>query len=389
MSTALKSSGSSNERLMFQPDAKNIASRIHVPIMRRSAVTTFPTPYSKRAHTFGAAEGNSPAARARLGTVSLVSFDKHRSMPSGLVLEHMSELTPPSVKHGLSHPCFAESGSVHIADDDQLIFSDDPNGLFVEMVAPGAGNLRMDCLDPAFFIGSLRDPKRRFILAVVAERRYLLAARKCREVFQAKINTHRTIAGRQIVGNFALEYHIPATSRVLSKTPGTVLADHFSRLPKGKAPLEIDRAIIDEFGGAGYERDPAERAFRTKTHAKARAPLMLIPRLGKLPADLPDCVRMYSKGSAATGSQFDQLKLSRPKNIQPTFTSTLSFTLSGHAKIPHLIACNSMAQKVPISALDAIFEAKNRHHYILASVAKQAKTLLRPAHLTDQEGQNR
>src|SRR3546814_18550699 len=91
MLTAINSGDSPSGRLMFQPDAENVASGVYVAVVDCAAVAAFPAPYSKRAHPFRTAGRHRPAARARLGTVLFIGFDIP-CLPSGrLVSPHVPD----------------------------------------------------------------------------------------------------------------------------------------------------------------------------------------------------------------------------------------------------------------------------------------------------------
>jgi len=67
---ALKGKDFSRGRLTFQPDASNVQRSIGVPIVRSATVQTFPTSYSKRAHTLWTLAADRATTRARLGSQS-------------------------------------------------------------------------------------------------------------------------------------------------------------------------------------------------------------------------------------------------------------------------------------------------------------------------------
>jgi hypothetical protein len=69
-----------------------IPSRIDVPVMGLAAVRANPVSYSKRAHTFRTTVGNTPAARAHLGTVPFGYDAHHTACRNRLVRQHVAEL---------------------------------------------------------------------------------------------------------------------------------------------------------------------------------------------------------------------------------------------------------------------------------------------------------
>ena len=77
--SAIKGRDFSFERPMFEPDPEYIPCGIDVPIMIGAAFGTYPGSYSERTHTFRTTVGDSPAARARPGTVSFADQMKGAS----------------------------------------------------------------------------------------------------------------------------------------------------------------------------------------------------------------------------------------------------------------------------------------------------------------------
>ena len=151
-SSPLKDGDFFSKRRTFPPDTENVQGRVHISIVRGSAVRTNPMSYSKRTHAFRTAVGNSPAARARLGSPSFVNFDKACSVPAGLVAEHAAECRPACVEHRLGHPC---SCLPCFADDDQFVCTNNLSGDFMQVVASSIGDLRMDRGNSALIASAL------------------------------------------------------------------------------------------------------------------------------------------------------------------------------------------------------------------------------------------
>lgn len=353
MLAVLKSGDIPSGRLMFQPDAENVASGIYVPVMGRSALAAFPASHSKRAHTFRAASGDCPASRARLGTVSFVCLDKHGSVPSGLVAEHVSERTPACVEHGLSHPCLGEAGGVHIADNDQTVLADNPGGLLVEMVPPCVGDLRMDGANPLLVAGALSGREFGFVTPVVLEGRNLLAVRKGGQVFQAQVDTDRTVAGGQIVGHLALNDHVPAATRILDKVTEAESAFNVARLPKMEAALEVHGGVTIELRCARNERYPTKCALSAEAGAEARAPAVCVAALCELTANLRHRIGVKSKVGGHAFRELVQIERGWPADAPIADLASLCLPLGRNAEVPDLIAGNRVLPEMPVSVLDA------------------------------------
>lgn len=90
--------------------------------------------YSKRAHTFRTTVGNTPAARARLGSPSFIDFNKSRPVPSGFVSELRFQHSPACIQDGLRHLGFDELGGADISDDDQGVLAGNPRCRLVKVM---------------------------------------------------------------------------------------------------------------------------------------------------------------------------------------------------------------------------------------------------------------
>lgn len=362
---ALKSSDSPYGRLMFQPEAENVLGSVDIAIMRRSAFRTFPGSHSKRAHTFRAARRNGPASRARLGSPPFVNVDKHSSVPSGLVAEHMPERRPARIENGLSHPRLCQLGCVHIADCDVLIGANDPGGLLVQMVLAGIRDFRVDRPDALLVPGALRGGKRRLVFAVVLQGRNGIAIAERGEGLEAQVDTDAAIAGRQAVLDLTLEHDIPAASRVLHEVAALELAFDFAGFPEAVALLEIDRGGTVNLRCARDEGYPAQRPLRPEGCAETRTAATLVARRGELPADLRDRVGVDTKLRSDSLCQSVQIEGGWPANALIALPAPLSFALRFNAEVPDLIASDGMAQKSPLAALNPELEREKRHAGIL------------------------
>lgn len=361
------SGNSPNGRLMFQPDAKNVASRVYVPVMGRPAVAAFPAPHSKRAHTFRAAGGDGPAARARLGTVSFVGFNEHGSVPSGLVAEHVPETRPACIENGLCHPCLCKTGRAYVTDHDSRVFPRNPGGFHVEVMLPRIGDLGMYRAHPLLVVRPLGNAQLAFVSSIVTQGRDLAAVRQSGEVFEAKVNADCGVTGGQVISNFALKCEKPSTTRVLDEVTKTKLAADVARFPKAEPALQINELIALDLHAAWDKRHPSKGSTRAEADTKTRASTMLVARFGELAANLPNRVRMKAKHSRTASCQFDKIKGSRPTKPAATLPPSFGFALNCNTVIPDLVTCHSVAVEMPISAFHSIFEGQHRHFHKIVS----------------------
>jgi hypothetical protein len=256
------------------------------------------------------------ARRTGLGTESFVGFDKHGPVPAGLVAEHVSEGGPPRVRHRLGHPGLLQGRRVHVADDDQTVFPNDPSGLFVKVVVPGIGDLGVDSPLPALVAGALGLAKRSLVFPVVLKRRNGLAVAQSGEFLQPEVNPDLPDARSQVVSNFALEGDIPAPASVLDESAGPELAADLPRLPEPEWPLQVGNGVGVEFGCAGNKRNPCQSALGAKAGAKPRANPVLVSGLHEAAANGAHSIGVQAKLSGAARSQLDQLEGRRPPDVE-------------------------------------------------------------------------
>jgi hypothetical protein len=372
-----------NRSLTFQADAENVLSRVTITIMDRAAVAAFPAPHSKRAHTFRTAGGNGPAARARLGSVSLVSLDIHR-LPSGsLVPQHVPERGPARIQNGFRHSGFSEPSRVHIADDDQRVFPRHLRAGDVEMMFPRVGDLRRYRACALLVSGALCLAEGAFVLAIVTERRDCLPVAARRQGLQPKIDTDLAIPGRKIVGDLTLKGDIPSSASVLNEGAGLESAFDLSRLPEIEPALEVDGGVTVDLHCARDERYPAERTLCPEAGAKARASAVKVSRCGKLAADGLNGIGMQSEIGGASGAEFDQVEGGRPADAHATLAPPLGLALRGNTEVPDLIAGDGVASEVLASdgILDAVSKCENAHFgsvLLLSGPIKSASLDCRP-----------
>lgn len=361
-------------RLAFQPDAKNVQRRIGVAIVRRPAVRTFPASHSKRTHTFGAAVGNGPASRARLGSPSFVSLNIHR-LPSGsLVSQHVPERRPASVHDGFRHLGFRKPSGVHIANNDQFILPSDPRGMLMKVVTARICDLRMDRAHPLLVPRSLSGRQRRFVLPIMTESRNLRAVAKRRNIFEAKVNADDAATSGQVVHYVTLQDDVPTAAGILDK--GAIFKDtgNRSRSPEPELALLKNNEVVTEADGLVYEGYPAECALAAEACSELGTSAKLIARFGELTPYLVYAVRVEPKKLPGAFCHIPEVNSARPKCVCAAFSSTLHFALRGNAVIPNLIAGSRFLGK-PIarrSVLDPVFVRDECHPKIIENLPKNA-----------------
>jgi hypothetical protein len=353
-------------RLTFQPDAENVASCIGVAIVRRTAVRTDPQSYTECAHTFGAAGGDSSAARAHLGSESFVGFDVPRSCLLALVREHGSETGPAGVGNGFGHPRPHELGRVHIANDDVSVLPHKLSRLLVQEILSSVRDLGVDRASAALVTRSLRYSQGRFVLSEVLWVLDLSSVAQCSEMLQAKVNADGVTATGACLLDHALEGNVPAPTSVLNEVSGTIDASDFTGLPKPVSALQINYGISFYLGGALDDRHPAKGALRPKAGAETRGLPILVAGDRELTANLSNRVGMQPDLGCNACCQLDEIKGARPLALSPALPAPHSFALNLAAVIPNEVTGPGLALQVPLRAgvLNSKFEA-DEHARIL------------------------
>src|ERR1700689_4093052 len=129
----LKSSDSLRRRSMSRTE-EDITSRVDVPIMRNTTLSTYPASYSELCDTFRPRLGM--ARRTDSGRERFVHFLVPSPVRNRFVTEHASEGRPACIEHGFRQAGLGESGGVHIADCNMIELShDESRALMVKVTA--------------------------------------------------------------------------------------------------------------------------------------------------------------------------------------------------------------------------------------------------------------
>lgn len=299
-------------------------------------------PYAKRTHTFRAASGDSPAARARLGGVSLVDFHKYRLPTGRFVREHLAERGPTSIENGFRHPRLCQTSRVHVANDDQTVFvSQLCAGHVQEMLSPVLG-LGMDSPDAFLVSGSLRPCEASLFPAIELGSVDLGAIAHDGEVFEAKINANFPVTAGQVVLNLADKRNVPAATGVLNKCASLKNAFDIAGLPEPELALEVDGSIAIDLDRSVDKRDPTQRALGSEAGTKARALLVHVAARCKLLADAHHGIGVQTEFGAVSRAELDHVERRRPLDLGAMHPGSLRVLLVRDQKIPDLIAGNSM-----------------------------------------------
>lgn len=365
MFTDLKNGNSACATLMFQRGRENVLGSVDIAIMRRSAVSAFPRPYSKTCDTFRPRRRHTATRRADLGTPAFVNINIH-GLPSGrFIPQHMPEARPTGIENGLCHSRLYQLGGAYVADRYQSVLPNDPRGLFVKVVTASVGNFRRDSSSPLLVTGSLGNCQRSLILPVMAKCGYGFTVACDSQFLKAQVNTDSAMASSKIIFDLALEGYIPAATRVLHETTGLELAAHFAAFPKAVSLLEVDRSVTINANGSRDKWNPAQCALSSEAGAESRAAAILIARFGELATYGLNGVGVQAQIGSATRSQLDQIKSGRPTAIAAANAPAFAFTLRSNAEIPHLITGNCEAIKPPFARSNSVFESDYRHARIV------------------------
>lgn len=331
--------------------------------MRSATVRANPVSYSERTHTFRTAVGNRPTARARSGSHSFVNFDIDCPPSGGLIPQHMTEHRPSCVQDRFCHLGFGKSDGVHVADNDQSVFTSDPAGLLMEVMVPSIGYFGVDRFDAPPISGTLRGGKSGFVLTIMMQGWNRRTARTCRQSFKPKIDADTAIPGREVIVDFTLECHVPSTARVLDKSTGLKPPGDVSGFPESEWPLEIDGRIVVDPQRAWNKWYPAKGAITTIARTESGAPLPCIPRSRELSANNIHGIGVDIKLCADSDAECSQVYCRWPMHRLPGFIATLSLVLRCNAEIPYLIARDRvLSQTLPTCCvLDAKFEGDKTH----------------------------
>jgi hypothetical protein len=238
----------SNERATFRPDNQNIPSRVHVPIMRSSAVRTGPMSYCQPANTsrFCAAASRA-AARAGLRSPTLGDDFAFAAKRNRFVRQHVAQHSPTRVPHRFCHVGFCDFKGTDISDVNLRVITHNLGGENVEEVISPIGDLSVKCSRTNLLAPRPEKRKFGFLRPIMPRCSYFFASRESSKYFQTQINTDCRTGSLLRIRQFHYNIDIPTTSGISRKVPAFRLAifRQRARVPYAILSLaEYQRSII-------------------------------------------------------------------------------------------------------------------------------------------------
>lgn len=298
---------------------------------------------------------------------SFVNFDKCRAPSGALVSQHLPECAPARIKDGLGYFRLGELGGVHVADDNEFVFTGDLDARDVELMSARVSDLGMDRADALLVAGPLGYCQFGFISPVMPECREFGSIAAHGQHLQSKINADLSGSRWPIIFNLAGKGSVPAPARILDECPGLAHAFDFPVLPQAQCMPEVTDTVAANFNGSRNVRNPAQGSPLAEAGSKSRAFLFGVAGGGKLSADQANGIGMQIKKLAASSAELYQIELTRPAGIPSSSPPLLGFSLCGDQKVPNLIAGDSQFFE-PLSActvFDSELVSNNRHSLIL------------------------
>src|ERR1700677_459786 len=170
---------------------EDILSRVDVPIMRNTTLSTYPASYSELCDTFRPRLGS--ARRTDPGRERFIHFLVPSPVRSRFVAEHASEGGPACIENGLRQAGLSESGGVHIADRDVVELSHDAHRELVVKVTARMADTGAKVRRLTFFAGALCDSQFVGQPPQIPRVLDLLPRGEGREVFKSQIDADAAV----------------------------------------------------------------------------------------------------------------------------------------------------------------------------------------------------
>lgn len=354
------SRGFSCERLTFQPDTENIHSSVYVAIVRRTTVGTNPVSYSKRAPTFRTTGGNTPAARARLGSQTLIDDFNRSPLRNRFVLEHRPQRRPTRIRDGLRHLGLAEFGWADIANDNPVIVSNYAGRDDMQEMLSLVGNLRCQRAGALLQAESLEPRQLFFRLTIKSGHFDFIPVTQSGERLQSKINPncHVTDALSRI-GNFDGDIDVPAPTRVSGEAPRFLLATfgQGAGMPQVVTPLHKGQNATTEFGCSleCCDRYPIKIAFEGSEARCARE--RHLSGVYELLTDSRYAIGVQPKFATNARAKLYQVKTGRALDGSSSLPSRMRFSVDLTAIVPNEINRARLGAESPPCRGRTVFEA--------------------------------
>src|SRR3990167_1817585 len=294
--------------------------------MQATAITTLPFSNSQACDSFRPSDCT--AFGADLGRETFVDFLEPHTARDRFIGEHGSECAPASVQDGFCHLGFCQAGSIHVADEDCRVLTNEAGTEFVQVVFPAVLDLGVDRLDAQFLVGALRNSELRFKSTIELLCLDLLAVAERGEVLQTKVDADGAGAfGCMRLIDFAVKVDKPMSLRILGEASSLDLAVDGTREPEAEGMTTVGHGIISDLDAGCFERYPTERLLATPAQATF---LDLLATNGVFLTYRLNALGVQTEFFAAAGRQLVEIEASRPALIPPNRTK-LRFV----GKVPH------------------------------------------------------
>lgn len=340
---------------MSQPASKDIASSIHITIMRSATITR---PSSLIQTRLASRPGYASAYVAGLGGESFADFFNLCPVPDGLVAEHVSKAGPACVENGFSQAGLGESGGVDVTHRDVIEPFDEVRRKFVLKVRTPVCDLGVDRLDPSLLVGALGNRKISLGVSIEALRVDNFAVTERCETFQPKVDAdgsrNRSCRSFRHINR---QVDVPVSFAVLRKRPvANFPLRQFARQKHAECASVEPEGVALALDVAPLEWHPSEGLLSAPAQEWA---LVLRARLCVLLANRVDRAGMQAKFLAATRSELVQIESGRP------FLSPLErLLLYIVGVVPDIAACAALLVQQAVEGLDPVAKYCNhgRHH---------------------------
>ena len=351
---------------MFQAEPKYITRGVHVTIMQRTAIATYPGSYTKLLKTFRSGKWKGTAFRTDLGTEFFVDNVASCSRRNRLVLKHSAKHRPACVRNGLGHLSFLQSGWAGISDCDKPIGFSNPCAFDMQKVRPLPSDLGGQTKRLPLLLAPLVE--RQLLLCETIElRRFNLGTvAQCGESFQAKINTDCRAVLSFPVRQLDLDIDEPMALAVAGEIPGlwdTSLRDR-TRHPQGIGSTEEGQCIVVqsrrtlEIG----ERYPIEIALgRPEAWSLRKVCPAAVRKLG---ADGINGIRVNTKFFGNTPAKIGQVEGGWTFDVPAGAVTGRGDTVSFRTEVPNKIDGAGLRSKRTSNSLRSVFDpvAKRQYH---------------------------
>lgn len=305
------------KRTAFRPEHENVLCRVHVAVVDRSAISTFPSSYSAACDTFRASDASAFGTGA--GSPCFGNDFAHTAKRNRFVRQHVLEHRPACVMHGLRHASLSKLRRAHVSDVNSGVLTRDARRNAVKIVAPLACDFGRYSPCSGFLTALLVKGELGFGVPVEGWHFDSFASGQRGEGFQAKVDSYcpasTPLGFRDLHGDVG----VPAAPCVHGQGPGTEIraGRQRARQPQGISLAAEPQSVSVQFCALGKRsnRNPVQvapvrpEAWRSR---KRRA-----PRHVKASADLMQCIGMHSEFGCRAFHQVGQREGSWAPHVAP------------------------------------------------------------------------